>query len=477
MRITSLLIERGDPYRNMYLPAHQQGSGLPKAFKRLLKQKAGSWDLPELPGIGGPLEKEGAISESQQKSAESIGAKRGWYGVNGATGLLQAALLAIAKPGQAVLMPRNVHKSVIHACLIGEIIPVLFEIPFLIDRGHYFAPDHNWLKSILQELNEVQDKIVAAVLIHPTYNGYAKKIEPLIKAIHKKGWVVLVDEAHGAHFATNIDESIPKSSVHSGADLVVHSLHKSAGGITQTAVLWQQGDRVDPEAIARSIGLLQTSSPSSLLLASCESAIDELVSNKGKEKFKKQFNYSHELRDKLIKFGMPISQNQDPLRIVLNTASFGLSGIEADMWFINKGIFAELPEPGCITFSLGLAPQKGLEKCLKKRWDGLLKYNHKKVVLSPFTPPPNKKVTLPVIDLRTAWLAQGSKVPINEGISKITTEMICPYPPGIPLVIPGEILDKERTSWLIQQQINWQDQFPQVISVIDQTKIFKKSNN
>jgi arginine/lysine/ornithine decarboxylase len=109
---------------SLFLPAHGRGQALPKDFKRLLRQRAGAWDLPELEEIGGPLERDGAVGESQRESAVAMGADYCWYGVNGATGLLQAALLAIAQPGDAVLMPRNVHRSLIQACVLGDIKPL-----------------------------------------------------------------------------------------------------------------------------------------------------------------------------------------------------------------------------------------------------------------------------------------------------------------------------------------------------------------
>ena len=102
-----------DVGRCLFLPAHNRGAALPGSFRRLLSQRAGHWDLPELPAIGGPLEREGAVAEAQQQAADCVGAERAWFGVNGATGLLQAALLAMTRPGQAVLMPRNVHRSLL----------------------------------------------------------------------------------------------------------------------------------------------------------------------------------------------------------------------------------------------------------------------------------------------------------------------------------------------------------------------------
>ena len=116
--------------RPLFLPAHGRGSALPAEFRRLLKRRAGVWDLPELPEIGGPLEPEGAVALSQQHAAEAMGVARCWYGVNGATGLLQAALLGLCRPGQSVLLPRNAHRSLIQACLLGQLNPLLFDLPF-----------------------------------------------------------------------------------------------------------------------------------------------------------------------------------------------------------------------------------------------------------------------------------------------------------------------------------------------------------
>ena len=110
---------------NLFLPAHGRGQALPRDVKRLLRQRAGAWDLPELAEIGGPLERDGAVGESQRESAAAMGSDHCWYGVNGATGLLQAALLAIAQPGDAVLMPRNAHRSLIQACVLGDILSLI----------------------------------------------------------------------------------------------------------------------------------------------------------------------------------------------------------------------------------------------------------------------------------------------------------------------------------------------------------------
>ncbi len=450
---------------NLFLPAHGRGNALPKKIKNLLKLRPGIWDLPELLEIGGPLISEGAIAESQKSSAYEVGVDRCWYGVNGATGLLQSSLLALARPGQAILMPRNIHKSCIQACLFGGLIPLLFDVPYLTDRGHPSVFDRKWLQRVFRKAKELEDDIAAVVLVNPTYQGYAANMESLIQEIHSHSLPVLVDEAHGAYLISQVRPDFPKSAISFGADLVVHSLHKSAPGLVQCAVLWSQGVRVDPFKIERSIELLQTSSPSSLLLASCESSIKELIDTKGLNKLKTRIEEAESLKDFLINKEVPLLENSDPLRIILHTSKFGLSGIEVDKRFIRKRIIGELAEPGTLTFCLGFSSHKGLGKRFVRTWNEILKpFGQQKPYF--FKRPPFTIVSKPYKQCSYSWGSNFEKVNLQDAIGRISVEMVCPYPPGIPLLIPGEILDQARVDWLIEQKSFWPEQISDFVRVI-----------
>ncbi len=450
---------------NLFLPAHGRGNALPKKIKTLLKLRPGIWDLPELFEIGGPLISEGAIADSQKFSANELGVDRCWYGVNGATGLLQSSLLALARPGQAVLMPRNIHKSCIQACLFGGLIPLLFDVPYLTDRGHANVFDKKWLKRVFKKAKEFEEDIAAVVLVNPTYQGYSADMESLIGEIHSHSLPVLVDEAHGAYLISQIRPDLPKSAISFGADLVVHSLHKSAPGLVQSAVLLSQGDKVDPFKIERSIEFLQTSSPSSLLLASCESAIKELISSKGQKKLKSRIDEAELLRDFLINNEIPLLKNSDPLKIILHTSKYGLSGIEVDKKFIEKRIIGELAEPGTLTFCLGFSSHKRLGKRFVRIWNEILtSFGQQKSCF--FKRPPFDIVSKPHKPCSFAWGSNFEKVNLQDAIGRISVEMVCPYPPGIPLLIPGEILDEARVDWLIEQKNFWPEQISDFVRVI-----------
>ena len=451
---------------NLFLPAHGRGNALPKKIKKLLKLRPGIWDLPELFEIGGPLIGEGAIAESQKCSAYEIGVDRCWYGVNGATGLLQSSLLALARPGQAVLMPRNIHKSCIQACLFGGLIPILFDVPFLSDRGHAFVFDRRWLERVFRKAKELDEDIAAVVLVNPTYQGYSADMESLIKEIHSHSLPVLVDEAHGAYLISQIRGDLPKSSLSFGADLVVHSLHKSAPGLVQSSILWSQGDKVDPFKIERSIDLLQTSSPSSLLLASCESSINELIESKGQKKLISRIEEAESFAEFLISHEVPLLKNKDPLRIILHTSKFGLSGIEVDKKFIKKRIIGELPELGTLTFCLGFSSHKGLGKRFVGIWNEVLKSSLAQQKFFLFTRPPFELVSKPYKPCSLSWGSNFEKVKWKDSIGRISVDMVCPYPPGIPLLVPGEILDEARVDWLMEQRSLWPDQIPDFVRVV-----------
>lgn len=464
MEISSLLTsERG---KSLFLPAHGRGAALPKALRNLLKSRCAVWDLPELPDLGGPLDVQGAVAISQRSSALAIGAEQGWYGVNGATGLLQAALLSIAKPGQGVLMPRNVHRSIIQACVLGDLVPVLFNLPFLKDRGHYLPPNESWLQEVLYEIPLVGVDIACAVLVNPTYHGYSSEIRPLVKLLHDHDWPVLVDEAHGTHFASCIDDDLPDSALAAGADLVVHSLHKSAQGLTQTAVIWLQGQRVDPFIVHRSISWLQTTSPNALLLASCEAALREWSHSEGRKRLKACLVKARAISLQLRKMGLPLLSNQDPLRLLLHTASVGISGLDADDWFLSRGLVAELPEPGSLTFCLGFGSHRGLTRLMKRTWDALLFKYQGHIPMPAFSAPKLPLVTKPEIGCGSAWRANSQLLPLKEAAGHISADLICPYPPGIPILIPGEVLDQERVDWLLEQHFLWPKQVSSQVRVV-----------
>ena len=146
MSISSFLTKKF--LKSLFFPAHNRGAALPKKLIKLLKSPPGYWHLPELPEKGSPLSKSGLISKSQREFSKKFNAKGCFFGVNGASGLIQSAVIAMAKPGETILMPRNVHISVIKICAMQNIQPIFFDLDFSLETGHYKPITKNWLNNV-----------------------------------------------------------------------------------------------------------------------------------------------------------------------------------------------------------------------------------------------------------------------------------------------------------------------------------------
>jgi len=450
MSISSFLTKKF--LKSSFFPAHNRGTALPNKLVNLLKNPPGYWDLPELPEIGSPLSQSGLIAKSQREFSDKFGAKGCFFGVNGASGLIQSAVIAMANPGENILMPRNVHISVIKICAMQNINPIFFDLEFSTETGHYKPITKIWLKNVFKKLNFDKKKIAGVILVSPSYHGYAGDLDPLIDLCHQKNLPVLVDEAHGSYFLFCENLNLPKSALTSKSDLVVQSLHKSLNGLTQTAVLWYKCDLINESKLVNSINLLQTTSPSSLLISSCEESIKDWLNKKSLSKYQKRILEAKIIYKKLIQKNIPLIETQDPLKIVLNTSKVGIDGFTADKFFYKNGLIAELPEMMTLTFCLGFANQKDFFNLFVKLWNKLLlnskKLDNLKVLHSPFN-----LVEEPEIQIGIAWRSETRSIPFSQSLNKISGDIICPYPPGIPLLVPGEKIDIDRFNWIKNQSL------------------------
>jgi lysine decarboxylase len=438
---------------DLHLPAHGRGRGLAPALRQLLRQRPGSWDLPELPQVGGPLLAQGAVAESQRLAARRLGAEHCWFGVNGASGLLQAALLALAPPGSRVLLPRNLHRSLLHGCVLGQLEPLLFDLPFEPATGLWRPPSAAHLQRVIAAA-QASGPVAAVALVSPTYQGLAADLPALAAVVHGAGLPLLVDGAHGTG-----------QGMAAGADLEVLSLQKSAGGLAQSAALLAQGPRLDVAALERALLWLQTSSPSALLLASCEAAIEALCSSAGGAQRRRAEALAARLRERCRRLGLPLVGSDDPLRLVLHTAALGINGLEADDWLLSRGVIGELPEPATLTFCLGLRPPRGVAWRLPRQLDRL-RQALGGAAHEPQQPPPLPLVAQLALPLAQAWRAPQRSLPLGEATGAIAAEPLCPYPPGIPLLVPGERIDAARARWLQQQSRLWPGQIADTVRVV-----------
>ena len=464
MSISSFLTKKF--LKSLFFPSHNRGEALPKELIKILKKPPGFWDLPELPEIGSPLSKSGLVVEAQRSLSKKFNTKGCFFGVNGASGLIQSGIIAMANPGECILMPRNVHISVVKACALQNIIPIFFDIEFSTETGHYKPITKKWFTKVFKNLDSVKKKIVGVILVNPYYQGYSSDLEPLIDMCHQNNLPVLVDEAHGSYFLFCDNLNLPKSAIISNADLVVHSLHKSLNGLTQTAVLWHKGDFIEESDLTKSINLLQTTSPSSLLLSSCEESLKDWFNKESLSKYQKRILEAKAIFQKLIEKKIPLIETQDPLKIILNTSKIGIDGFTADKFFYRHGLIAELPEIKTLTFCLGFSDQKDFIYLFEKLWKKLIIHSKKFKKFKVFKPP-FKLVQTPEIEIGIAWRSKTNSIPLYESLDKISGDIICPYPPGIPLVVPGERINKDRLNWIKAQSLYNKDLVNSYIRVLN----------
>ena len=463
MSISSFL--RKKFLRSLFFPSHNRGKALPKKLVQLLREDPGLWDLPELPELGSTLSDVGLIKDSQDYFAKKFAVNNCWFGVNGASGLLQSSILSMANPGEHILLPRNIHISVIKICIVANIIPIFFDLEFSKISGQYLPIKKEWLKKILNNKKLNHMKIAGIVLVNPHYQGYSCDIKSLVELCHLYEMPVLVDEAHGSYFLFCEDYDLPNSAVRAKADLVVHSLHKSLNGLTQTAMLWHHGNLIDKNKVSRNINFLQTTSPNSLLIASCEESVKDWLEKDNIEIYKKRISEARYIYEELVLRGVPLMKTDDPLKIVLNTGSHGIDGFTADEFFYKKGFIAELPEMMTLTFCLGFVEQADFIDIFDNLWKSLLSSIKIKNKLKPVKSPFNL-IQIPEISPSESLLRDSKKVNLKESIGRISADIICPYPPGIPLAIPGERIEKKRVDWLIKQGLRGENLSDFSINVI-----------
>ncbi len=432
-----------------HTPGHKRGQGASADFAALLGAQALQADLPELPELDNLFASEGVILEAQALAAAAFGAEQTWFLANGSTCGIEAAVLATCQPGDKLILPRNVHQSAIAALILSGAIPVWLEPE--IDRQWDIAHSVDPAQVAIALAQHSDAK--ALLLVSPTYYGVCGDVAAIATLAHAHHVPLLVDEAHGAHFGFHSDLPIP--ALQAGADLAVQSTHKTLSALTQAAMLHVQGTRIDRDRLSRALQLVQSTSPNYLLLASLDAARQQMATQ-GKSLLDSALKLAAIVRSQLA--GMPefaVLQPRatpgffviDPLRLTVSVAGLGLSGFEADERLHRAGVTCELPGLRHLTFILthGNTLEDG-DRLVK----GLAALYSTK--LSQTAINISAQVPLPVAKLspRQAFFAEQRVVPVQEAIAQPSAELICPYPPGIPVLIPGEMITVEAIGFLQQ---------------------------
>jgi len=426
-----------------HTPGHLQGRAAPPMLRRWWGRSVFAADLTELPGLDDLHNPSGVIREAEGLAAKLAGAEHAFFLVNGSTAGIQAMLIAAAGPGERVVLPRTVHRSVAAALVLSGAEPVFLPVRWLADFEIPLPPPPAAYRIALKE----HDGVRAVFAVYPDYYGVAVDLPAVALEAQSRDIPLLVDAAHGVLFGRHPD--MPPAAAGCGADAAVESVHKRAGALTQAAWLLLQGNRLSGAWVRSALRLITTSSPSYLLLASLDAARRHLAAAGGSlcRRIIEVANYARAELSRCpgvrVLSAVGASYRLDPTRLVLNFRAAGISGFAAARVMHRSGVAAEMADFHNVV--LLLLPRHRVQeiKKLVRAVQAALTQPRERVKAPRFPQAPPVRLCP-----REAWLAPSRTVPIAEAIGRVSAEIVAPAPPGVPVLLPGEEVSEEAVAYL-----------------------------
>jgi arginine decarboxylase len=425
------------------VPGHKHGRGNPE-LTAFLGEQCVSVDVNSMKPLDNLCHPVSVIREAEILAAEAFGAAHAFLMVGGTTSSVQSMVLSVCKRGDKIILPRNVHRSVINALVLCGAVPVYVNPEVDHKLGISLGMKREQVARAISENPEA----VAVLVNNPTYYGICSDLRAIVKMAHDAGMLCLADEAHGTHFY--FGEQMPVSAMAAGADMAAVSMHKSGGSLTQSSLLLV-GERVNAGHVRQIINLTQTTSGSYLLMSSLDISRRNLAL-RGKEVFSKVVAMADYAREEInavggyYAFGKELINGDsifdfDPTKLSVHTRDIGLAGIEVyDILRDEYDIQIEFGDIGNILAYLSIGDRmQELERLvsalteIRRRYQtdptGLLsqEYIAPEVVASP----------------QEAFYAKKKSVPLRESVGCVCSEFVMCYPPGIPILAPGERITEE----------------------------------
>ncbi len=386
----------------------------------------------------------GVILEAENLAADAFGAKDAFFMVGGTTSSVQAMIMCVCTPGDKIILPRNVHYSVINAVILAGAVPVYVEPPVHSTLGIALGIRIEDLKQCIRQNTDAK----AVLVNNPTYYGICSDIKGIVELAHSYQMYVLADEAHGTHFY--FSDLLPTAAIHSGADLAAVSMHKTGGSFTQSSILLSSGT-IEKETVMETINLMCTTSASYLLMASLDIARRDLAVN-GKEKLAEIIALTNDTRNEINKlegfyaFGKEIIDNDavfdfDLTKLSINSFGTGLTGIE--VYSMLRDQYRIQVEFGDLRNLLAVCSlfdtQNDHAELLNALKSISEQYN------SCFDEIPSYEYIPPIVKLspRKAFYSRKTIIPVTQAKNRISGCAVMSYPPGIPLLAPGELITKK----------------------------------
>ena len=443
------------------IPGHRAARGIADAWVKDVGEQIFGYDLTEAHGLDDLHAPEGAIKEAQELAAELYGADRSWFLVNGTTCGNEAMLLSTLHPGDKVLLPRNAHKSMLMGLILSGAEPV-WMLPEYIESLQLFGGIR---PETVKKALDVDPSIRAVALVSPNYYGMVSDIRRISDICHAHHVPLLVDEAHGAHLY--FSDALPAGALACGADLCVQSWHKVTGALGQSSVLHLHSALVDPATVDAALKLVQSTSPSYLLMTSLDLARRELALH-GKEQLDTLQRTAALVRDEIRTIpglhcpGTELTGQYgifalDESRLTIDVTRLSLSGQAfSDQLFSRFGVDLELAED---RVALAILTAANTGEDIRRLLDALkaVASGHLSTADIVDAPTFSTMPSLPpmICPPRQAWFARKETVAWDHAVGCVSAEAVIPYPPGIPVLYPGEKITEE--IWHMIRHLRAQD--------------------
>jgi arginine/lysine/ornithine decarboxylase len=407
----------------------------------------------------------GPLLAAQRAAARLYGADRSFFAVNGTTGALQAMLLGVLEPEARIVLARNAHRAAAGALVLTGARPVYIQPGFDDEFGVATQPEPQAVAAGLRQAG----RAAAVLLTSPNYYGLSAQTRRIAELAHAAGALLLVDEAHGAHLGFH--PRLPEAALAAGADAAAQSTHKLLGALTQASLLHIKGTRLDGERIARSMSLLTTTSPNQLLLASLDAVCGQLARD-GRAMLDRAVELAEYMRDRIGQIAglrvWPAPDGEKPLldltKVTVNVAALGLTGFAAAEFLRRRRIAVELADPANILYIITYADEQSAiddniaalrELARSGRTTG------RAVVCAP-PPAPGELVLTP----REAFFRPREAAPLKRAAGRIAAQALAFYPPGVPFVLPGEVITAAAVEYAQSRIALGDNQLGEMVSVV-----------
>ncbi|BAL81291.1 aminotransferase class I/II-fold pyridoxal phosphate-dependent enzyme [Caldisericum exile] len=426
-----------------HMPGHSQGKGAPKILKRLFGDKFFDFDLTEVSGLDYLHYAQGVIREAENLASSLYGTEATIFLVNGTTAGVHAMILDSVRENEKIIIGRNSHRSVIGGILLAKAKPVFVQPEFNEEFGIITNVTPESIKKAITENPDAK----AVLVTTPNYYGLQGRIKDIIDIVHENGMRALVDEAHGAHFPFN--SKFPKSAIYLGADLVTQSAHKTLPTLTQTSFLHIPSKDVNVDRIEQILSIIESSSPSYIFMTALDVARREMALH-GKEMWDKAIEVAEYARERISALdGFKVITDKtingkdvyafDPIKLTINVQELGYSGFEFEHILNKNGIEIELADLQNVLLFITIGTSKRDIDTLVSVLKRIEPRKEKSTVRMPKLPEAPSFAMLPF----EAFQREFEVVPLRETKGRVSWGIVAPYPPGIPVLAPGMIIDEE----------------------------------